>query len=41
MVAKALEVFGERTLMAYDVGCNLDKTIDASSLGELFKELHC
>jgi len=41
MVAKALEVFGERTLMAYDVGCNLDKTIDASSLGELFKKLHC
>lgn len=41
MVAKALEVFGERTLMAYDVGCNLDKTINSSSLGDKFKRLKC
>ena len=41
MVAKALEVFGECTLMAYDVGCNLDKTIHASSLGEQFAKLQC
>ena len=41
MVAKALEVFSEHTLMAYNIGCNLDKTIDASFLRKQFKELHC
>jgi hypothetical protein len=41
MVAKALEVFGECTLIAYDVGCNLGKTIHTSSLGELFNKLKC
>ncbi|KIM88060.1 hypothetical protein PILCRDRAFT_3755 [Piloderma croceum F 1598] len=40
MVAKALEVFGEHTLMAYDVGCNLGKTIHTSSLGEPFNKLN-
>jgi len=41
MVAKGMEVLGERTLYGYDIGCSLIKTIESSSLGNLFKQLRC
>jgi hypothetical protein len=36
MVAKVLEVLGERTLGAYDIGCGFSKTVLGSSLGPTF-----
>jgi hypothetical protein len=41
MVAKAMDVFGERTIFGYDIGCNLAKIIESSSLADLFKKLRC
>lgn len=41
MVAKALDVFGPRHLIGYDIGCQFQKTIYASSLGPLFQQQEC
>lgn len=39
IVAKVLEVIGERTLGAYDIGCGFSSTVRASSLGTTFMEM--
>jgi hypothetical protein len=41
MVAKALDVFGSRLLLGYDIGCSFQETVNASSLGPRFRELVC
>ncbi|KAG2351418.1 hypothetical protein BDR07DRAFT_1236916, partial [Suillus spraguei] len=38
IVAKILDVIGERTLGAYDIGCRFASTVHASSLGPAFME---
>ncbi|KAG2364871.1 hypothetical protein BDR07DRAFT_1278689 [Suillus spraguei] len=38
IVAKILDVIGERTLGAYDIGCRFTSTVCASSLGPTFME---
>jgi hypothetical protein len=38
IVAKILDVIGERTLGAYDIGCGFTSTVCASSLGPVFME---
>ena len=40
IIAKALEILGERILIGYDIGCTFQKTIETSSLGAQFKALH-
>lgn len=39
IVAKVLEVIGERTLGAYDIDCGFSSTVRASSLGTTFMEM--
>ncbi|KAG2119870.1 uncharacterized protein F5147DRAFT_742122 [Suillus discolor] len=39
IVAKVLEVIGERTLGAYDIGCGFSSMVHASSLGTTFTEM--
>ncbi|KAG1745379.1 uncharacterized protein EDB91DRAFT_1236322 [Suillus paluster] len=39
IVAKVLEVIGERTLGAYDIGCGFSSTVCALSLGTTFTEM--
>ncbi len=41
VVAKALEVFEDRLLIGYDIGCTFDGTIKRSSLGPEFVRLKC
>lgn len=41
MVAKALEVFGPRWLLGYDIGCSFGGTIRRSSLGPKFQQYGC
>jgi Kyakuja-Dileera-Zisupton transposase len=41
MVAKALELLGERQLVGYDIGCAFRSTIESSLLGESFRQLNC
>ncbi|KAE9386543.1 hypothetical protein BT96DRAFT_960562 [Gymnopus androsaceus JB14] len=41
MVAKALEVFGPRWLLGYDIGCSFGGTIRHSSLGPKFEQKGC
>ncbi|RDX47631.1 hypothetical protein OH76DRAFT_1456691 [Lentinus brumalis] len=41
VVAKALEVFDDRLLIGYDIGCTFDGTIKRSSLGPEFVRLQC
>ncbi|KAF8066021.1 hypothetical protein FPV67DRAFT_1499112 [Lyophyllum atratum] len=41
MVAKALEVLGDRQLSGYDIGCEFEKTVTNSSLGRQFKQQEC
>jgi hypothetical protein len=38
MISKALEVFGDRVLVGYDIGCRLSSTIRRSSLAVAFSE---
>ncbi|KAJ8463735.1 hypothetical protein ONZ51_g10067 [Trametes cubensis] len=40
MMAKALDVLGERLAVGYDIGCAFDGTIRRSSLGPRFTQLH-
>ncbi|KAG6884524.1 hypothetical protein C0993_010380 [Termitomyces sp. T159_Od127] len=41
IIAKCLELLPPGFLLAYDIGCVFDGTIDRSSLGALFKERDC
>lgn len=41
VVAKALEVLGDRWLVGYDIGCVFGKTIASSSLGRAFEDAKC
>jgi hypothetical protein len=41
IIAKVLELLGERSLGAYDIGCGFSSTVMASSLGPLFKNMDC
>lgn len=41
MVAKALEVFGDRLLLGYDIGCSFKETVKRSSLSEQFEAQKC
>ncbi|KAG6893849.1 hypothetical protein C0992_008419 [Termitomyces sp. T32_za158] len=41
VIAKALDVLMPGFLIAYDIGCILEGTIDRSSLGKLFRERGC
>lgn len=41
MVAKALDVFGSRWLLGYDIGCSFGTTLSNTSLGHVFEEQGC
>ncbi|KAJ3870457.1 hypothetical protein F5051DRAFT_447676, partial [Lentinula edodes] len=41
IVAKALEVFGNRWVMGYDIGCSFETTVRNSSLGPEFERKQC
>lgn len=41
MAAKALDLFQERWLLGYDIGCTFGGTIDRSSLGPEFRKKKC
>ncbi|KAG1743994.1 uncharacterized protein EDB91DRAFT_1236582 [Suillus paluster] len=41
IIVKVLEVLGEHSLGAYDIGCGFSSTIESSSLGPLFKQMDC
>jgi len=38
MMAKGLELFGTRNLVAYDIGCDFSKTVTLTSLAHLFSD---
>jgi len=38
MMAKGLELFGTRNLIAYDIGCDFGKTVTLTSLARLFSD---
>ncbi|KAG2140271.1 uncharacterized protein EDB93DRAFT_1241917 [Suillus bovinus] len=41
IIAKVLELLGECSLGAYDIGCGFSSMVMASSLGPLFKNMDC
>ncbi|KAG1785411.1 uncharacterized protein HD556DRAFT_1435133 [Suillus plorans] len=41
IISKVLELLGERSLAAYDIGCGFASTIRASSLGKAFEQQGC
>ncbi|KAG1747807.1 uncharacterized protein EDB91DRAFT_1235789 [Suillus paluster] len=41
IITKVLELLGECSLGAYDIGCGFSSTVMASSLGPLFKKMDC
>ncbi|KAF9018429.1 hypothetical protein BDP27DRAFT_1473070 [Rhodocollybia butyracea] len=41
ILAKALQVFGERFMFGYDIGCSFSETIAKTSLNDAFQEKRC
>jgi hypothetical protein len=41
IISKVLELLGERSLAAYDIGCGFASTIRSSSLGKAFEQQGC